>query len=169
MQWDNLGRPRGNSTGDAATASPCVADRVAMRRPASPFRIAMLRTFFRQKSAWAHHFGKSMDSFFSIVFEFKFRFFFAFSRGIIWIPFPWTNIHRTPVQSRSFWLQPGAVNSPEKFIATSPFSRYNHINGLVFLRKSSPETHGFLPSNIGVSGENFPSSNSLTIDLLLLY
>ena len=151
MQWDYLGRPRGNSTGDAATASPCVADRVAVRRPT---RIAMLRSFFRQKSAWAHQFGKSMDLFVFIVFEFKFRFFFfAFSRGIIWIPFPWTNIHRTPVvQSRSFWLQPGAVNSPEKFIATSPFSRYDHINGLVFLGKSSPETHGFLPSNIGVSG-----------------
>jgi hypothetical protein len=25
-----------------------------------------------------------------------------------------------------------------------------------FKGKSSPETHGFLPSNIGLSGENFP-------------
>ena len=78
MQWDYLGRPRGNSTGDAATASPCVADRVAVRRPT---RIAMLRSFFRQKSAWAHQFGKSMDLFVFIVFEFNFRFFFCIFQG----------------------------------------------------------------------------------------
>ena len=132
-----------------------VADRVAVRRPT---RIAMLRHLFPTKvrlstSVWEKY-GLVRLVFF-IVFEFKFGFLFCIFQDIIWIPFPWTNIHRTPVvQNRSFWLQPGAVNSPEKFIAgpemglwwslaTSPFSRYSHINGLVFLGNLHRKPMGF--------------------------